>query len=646
MPMPKPKPGEAEKDFVSRFMADQAMGVEFPDEKQRAAVAHQTFRDARKGGKDIDTDSMTTVESILESLQLRQLASRWGIGTALQYVKCVDAVFAAGLTNPTLAFDLAPSVWAKELESAARRLTYCDEGSGDIDFIVKSVRDGAGIARGAVLEYDCILSTKRKDRDGDIVEPGGMDVDVKMPLLWQHVQSQPIGRHVSVVKQDENVVVCKFAIADIPLGRDAATLVKFGALRKSHGFKPVPGEFEPLEIVKQADGKQVAKGWHIRKSTVMEGSLVSIPANADANVLAVYEKEFDGLCTAFSRSELKTDAVKHWAKAWYDRRPVTVAGADVQQKGVYDVLESAEFPGSFEWTREKLGLAVQSRWGLSPRQWSYVAATFPDRVIVCVSRRPDVVDLGSPPPQDIRSCYSIAWKAGDNGEPELSGEPKEITVSPQILEKLMSDLQTKAGGQMGTQVVTSGNPAQAAAQGAASSGQPLHSPQKKRCPKCGRADLDSTNTCPDCGYIDHTNTTKPDTQPASSADENPGGGTKPITGTLPTGKPAGGGKAADAGDIATKCGDAGGGAGEGKGKKRACKCGSPMGEDGKCPKCGGSEYAKAYDLGKFSADELGRLLAAKAVSGDRAAVLALKQASAVSAVVTAERDPLAELFEE
>ena len=46
MPMPKPNAGEAQKDFVERFMS--AMADEYPDEKQRYAVAMQQWKDKDK----------------------------------------------------------------------------------------------------------------------------------------------------------------------------------------------------------------------------------------------------------------------------------------------------------------------------------------------------------------------------------------------------------------------------------------------------------------------------------------------------------------------------------------------------------------------------------------------------------------------
>lgn len=583
MPMPKPKSGEPEKDFVSRFMADQAMGVEFPDEKQRAAVAHSTWKESQKDAGEMTTaEGAFTADSILESLSLRSLATRWGIGTAIQYIKTVDEVFAKGLTSPTLAFSLAPDVWRKELESAARRLTYCDESSNDVGYLVKSIREGADIASGAVLEYDCILSTRRKDRDGDIVEPGGMDVDQKMPLLWQHVQSQPIGKHISVVSQDENRVVCKFAIADIPLGRDAATLVKFGALRKSHGFKPIPGEFEPVEIVKTADGKQVAKGWHIRKSAVMEGSLVSIPANADANVLAVYEKSFDGLCTAYSRDLLHVDAVKHWAKEVYEKRPVVVRGAEVSGAAEVETKESIDpydymlgrmlllgvqgdaieklfddLLTKFNSNHDAMGRFASGGAGggaMAPDKdsGSGVAASGGDRKwgkgefgkLSEPEQDSNVLDRIStakepPKPSDLhrhfgtnkthdprdplknpvnrslvrlRDSGKISVRGGDWGEPWFVPSGKTL-----------SDLQTKDAKSM-TPVTTIDGISSTGKAGASNDGLPAHDPMKKRCPKCGKADLDSTNSCPACGYIDHNNEAKgPDTQPAAKPNDNAGG---------------------------------------------------------------------------------------------------------------------------
>ncbi len=50
MPMPLPGKEESRQDYVSRFMANQAMIDEYPDAKQRAAVAYQKWRDKSISG--------------------------------------------------------------------------------------------------------------------------------------------------------------------------------------------------------------------------------------------------------------------------------------------------------------------------------------------------------------------------------------------------------------------------------------------------------------------------------------------------------------------------------------------------------------------------------------------------------------------
>lgn len=44
MPLPTPNSGESRQTFVSRCMGDAAMRSEYPDQKQRAAVAYSQFR--------------------------------------------------------------------------------------------------------------------------------------------------------------------------------------------------------------------------------------------------------------------------------------------------------------------------------------------------------------------------------------------------------------------------------------------------------------------------------------------------------------------------------------------------------------------------------------------------------------------------
>jgi hypothetical protein len=281
------------------------------------------------------------INELLKSLNERPASVHpYGISTASWYLKSIADCLAMGDTAPLKAFNLATGdLWAKELSEAQNRLTYCDEQMADPEYITKSIREGTDITSGAVMEYDCILSSKSKDRDRDVVwQKGGLEIDLKMPLLWQHIQVQPIGKHVALLSQDEFVTKSRFAIADTQLGRDAAVLAKFGALRKSHGFRAL--EASPIETVKGADGRDIVRGWEIKRAACMEGSLVSIPANPDTAILATYQKELDGIATAFSRKLLANDAVKMWAKSVYDKRPIVVQGAELLERSA-QLLEKA-----------------------------------------------------------------------------------------------------------------------------------------------------------------------------------------------------------------------------------------------------------------------------------------------------------------
>lgn len=418
-----------------------------------------------------------TEQTIHESLKVRSLATRWGIGVAQNYLKD----FAYG------DFGISPEQWQKQLEDAAHRLTYCQD-----DFEIKDYKEVGSAKDGVLLEYDAVCSSRRKDRDGDVIETGGLVIDLKHPLLWQHLQHSPIGKHVGIVEQGEARWSSKFAIADTALGRDAAVLVKMGALRKSIGFKPT--EFKPLAIEKDSHGNEWVNGWHVTKAEVMETSLVSIPSNVDGSVLRIYEKEFDALCTAYSRNELKHDAVKHWAKAISDKRPVQVQGATLKDEkqvnkdtgggelpkelpekcpdcgemkldltgtcqacGRVKDGKAAEVPvvkevetraielatkglshypkGSYEQVQDELSRTaskyLKSKADLDEYWWTNLYATFEKTAVICVYYG-----------EGKSKCYSVGWKETD-GIPHFDGDVKEVDVEPAIISKYVEQIETK-----------------------------------------------------------------------------------------------------------------------------------------------------------------------------------------------------------
>lgn len=382
---------------------------------------------------------MTTLEQLIEAINSRKsagLQSAFGIGVASFYVGAVAPCLSGGELCPVKLFKLASAdLWQKEINESANRLTYCDKQMADPEFLSKSIREGADITKDAVLEYDCILSSKSKDRDGDVIhQKGGLEVDLKMPLLWQHIQVSPIGKHVALLDQDDTITKSRFAIANTELGRDAAVLVKFGALRKSIGFKPA--EFSPIEIVKGADGKEYAKGWDIRKSNCYEGSLVSIPANADAKVISTYEKEFDGLATAHSRGLLKHAMIRHWAKGIYDLRPVQVQGASL-------VTKDASVGGSETTATVRIGGAVVE---LSTKSAGPSAAIQENK-----GQAQSTANDGPMCPKCGKGKLDSTGNCANCGHQEAStavgGTPKNVATPPAVKsEKSVGDLTTKLYG--------------------------------------------------------------------------------------------------------------------------------------------------------------------------------------------------------
>jgi len=282
MPIPKPHNGEEQQAFVSRCIS--AIHGEYTAEGQAAAICYSAWRDRDK--------SMQLLEAARQNLS--------GIITADRYFKSIQGCFEGGLCPTDLWEGSSPEQWTKALEEAAERLVYSNP-----DMVVKDLGfTGLSITPGAVMDFDAIITSTKQDRDGDILETGGATFDPKMPLLWQHIPMQPIGKMVALTSHTKDMAQGRFAIADTALGRDAAVLVEMDALRISHGFEAL--EYEPIE-----------KGgrFRIKKLAVLETSLVSVPSNTDA------------IITAFSRHKLHAPLIKNWAGKLFEKRPVTVAVA-------------------------------------------------------------------------------------------------------------------------------------------------------------------------------------------------------------------------------------------------------------------------------------------------------------------------------
>ena len=171
----------------------------------------------------------------------------------------------------------------------------------------QDVEGATAMTGGSILDFECVVTTGRRDRDGDVLDPKGALLDPKMPLLWQHLPFSPVGRLVKTLDHTDERVSAKFMVANTELGGDVATLIDAGCLRISHGFAPI--EYNPL---KDEQGKDMG-GWRISKYAMMECSVVSIPSNVDAEI------------TAFSRGKLHHPLTKSFAKVLFDERPILVS---------------------------------------------------------------------------------------------------------------------------------------------------------------------------------------------------------------------------------------------------------------------------------------------------------------------------------
>lgn len=123
------------------------------------------------------------------------------------------------------------------------------------------------------------ISTRARDRHGDILEPGGAQIAayLKNPVvLWTHdYKSLPIGRATSLVR-DGDTLKAEILFAPTDFAKEVYNLYAKGFLRAwSVGFLPVE-----WDVIEDEGGKFA--GYHVRSWELIELSAVPVPANPDA----------------------------------------------------------------------------------------------------------------------------------------------------------------------------------------------------------------------------------------------------------------------------------------------------------------------------------------------------------------------------
>jgi HK97 family phage major capsid protein/HK97 family phage prohead protease len=140
---------------------------------------------------------------------------------------------------------------------------------------VKSVDEEKRIIRG-------VATTPTPDRVGDIVEPLGVTFNNPMPLLWQHQSDKPVGQ---VTFDKPTKAGIKFT-AQLPIVDEPGTLKdRIDEAWQSVKLKLVNAVsigFRAIEYAWMDDG-----GIRFIASEVLELSLVTIPANADATIQSI-----------------------------------------------------------------------------------------------------------------------------------------------------------------------------------------------------------------------------------------------------------------------------------------------------------------------------------------------------------------------
>jgi len=139
------------------------------------------------------------------------------------------------------------------------------------------------ITKAADSAYDgtFILSTDSVDRYGDVIEQSGWDLEnfKRNPVaLWMHDQRNPIGVWHNI-RIETNRLVADLKLASTNLARLAKQLIDDGVLRAvSVGFLP--------KEANRLDEKNPSSGYLIKAAELLEVSLVSVPANQDALMIA------------------------------------------------------------------------------------------------------------------------------------------------------------------------------------------------------------------------------------------------------------------------------------------------------------------------------------------------------------------------
>ena len=268
---------------------------------------------------------MTVNDQLLEAVRKRRASTqksepfRFGILPADVYVRTMQDVI--GLDKCYQYFSRGLVSFDDAVKRAARTLVYSnpemelEEATANADQFKRLMREapsGVELPKNSLIVFRHKLTSSRKDRDGDTLHSDGATLDPKMLLLWQHVHTAPLGPYLYTSSQDDKSLRVVSAIIDMnDLCHDAAVMVDNGMGRFSHGFRAV--DFTETKADRNGQGG----GFDVKRFEVMEESLVSVPANVDAETEEVLLSLVEG-------GKLTSPVMKSYGRELRDHRAIQV----------------------------------------------------------------------------------------------------------------------------------------------------------------------------------------------------------------------------------------------------------------------------------------------------------------------------------
>ena len=264
-------------------------------------------------------------DDLLRAVQERQeklTEFGYGILTADRYVRNIqDAI---GLDKCYQLAATRTTSWDDVMRKAARTLVYSnpDMVTEEVEYSKRAGSslkelDGIELPKNTLMVFRHVLTTPRKDRDGDVLRTQGAKIDPKMLLLWNHVHTIPVGKMLQVAEHNAKKLSLVSCIVDeLPMAHDCAVMIDNGMGRFSHGFRAI--EFTKI---KARDGAE-SGGFDVKDFEIMEASLVSVPSNTDAEVEEVMLGLVEG-------GKLTSPMMKEFGRSIREHKPKQFTGMDL-----------------------------------------------------------------------------------------------------------------------------------------------------------------------------------------------------------------------------------------------------------------------------------------------------------------------------